>query len=178
MIRVPFAVAVVSAIAAGSVFASPPSSASYELERLTVNAAAVSAASASFSLRGSLGQESVVGAASSDQFALQTAFWSFAGSGLVPVVLSLGKNHVNPNWPDLLWSGNSAPYRLYRATNCADVFADLLTTQSARAYTDSSPPATRLICYNVLEQTPAALPAGAAKKPAKLQAATASPVIP
>lgn len=109
---------------------------------------------AEYALVGSLGQESVIGTSSSTGYVLQSGFWSYLGSGLVPVILSVARNAGHPDYLDLSWSGNNPPYGIYRTIDCSQVYADLLATESTRAYTDSSPPETNLVCYAIIATSP------------------------
>lgn len=134
------------------------SSASFRLQQSTLNGGgttSVSRTGHNFRMTGSLGQESTIGTSSSWSYVLQSGFWSFAGSGLVPVLLIVVKNPTTPGDPDLSWTGNNPDYMVYRATDCSAVFAGgPLVTQPGQTWTDSAPPAAALVCYDVLATAP------------------------
>ena len=130
------------------------SSASYVLQQSTKNSAGETATSGSYTLSSSAGQEATIGASSSPGFVLQSGFWSFLGSGLVPVFLSVEKNAIDSEDMDLNWSGNNEPYDLYRTDNCSDVFSFYLDTSFINDYTDVTTPPAKLLCYSVLATAP------------------------
>ncbi len=134
------------------------SSPSFRLTPTTVNGGggtSVSPAGTAFRLSASFGQESTIGASSSTRFVVQSGFWSFMGTGLVPVVLSGVKNGTSPSDPDFDWTGNSGFYLVYRDTNCADVYGTgPLFSQGGNFWTDTAPPAASLVCYSVLGSAP------------------------
>jgi hypothetical protein len=134
------------------------SSANYTLQQSTNNSAGDVATSAGYRMTPSLGQEATIGASSSPGFVLQSGFWSFLGSGLVPVFLSVNKNGIDPEDMDLSWSGNNDPYDLYRSANCTDVFAAYLDTTVTNDFTDVTTPAASLLCYSVLATAPGPAP--------------------
>ena len=135
------------------------SSASYCMQQTTLNGGGGLSTSASYRMNASLGQESVIGVSSSPNYVLQSGFWSFQGSGLVPVLLTVHKNGTTPADPDLSWTGNNAPYAVYRQNaGCTTVFANFLTSQTPQAYTDAAPPAGPLVCYNILATAPGPVP--------------------
>ena len=70
------------------------SSTNYVLKQHTVSSAGQEASSAGYALGASAGQEATIGTSSSPRFVLQSGFWSFAGSGLVPVILAVDKSPV------------------------------------------------------------------------------------
>jgi len=128
-------------------------SASYVLQQSTTNDGGETATSTSYRLDASLGQEATIGTSSSPRYVLQSGFWSFVGSGLVPVVLQAEKNGTAPDDVDLTWSGNNSPYDIYAGTDCTDIFSHYLTQEAGNAYTDSPLPA-GLTCYSVLATAP------------------------
>ena len=134
----------------------PPQSASYRLTHATTNGAGEPSDSSSFSLDASLGQESAVGVSSSRYHVLQSGFWSFLGSALVPVILTASRNPSNPDDVDLAWSGNNSPYDIYASTACANIFDHYLAQEVGNTYTDSPGPAD-LTCYSVLATAPGPL---------------------
>jgi hypothetical protein len=130
------------------------SSASFRLHQSTLDMAGGESSSASYSDEASLGQELCVGTSSSPLFVLQSGFWSFAGSGLVPVYLLMDKNEQIREHLDLTWSGNNSPYTIYRSADCADVFSTFFTSEPTNSYTDASSLPDDLSCYNVLATAP------------------------
>lgn len=149
-----------------------PSSPSFHLVQSTTNGGGAPGSSASFVLDGSAGQESVIGASSSPHYVVQSGFWSFLGSSLVPVLLTANKNATQQDDVDLLWTGNNSPYDLYAATDCASVYASYLTTIPGQSHTDSPIPAD-LTCYAVVAHAP-----GPITPPRPVPAADASRTIP
>ncbi|ANM31385.1 hypothetical protein ABI59_20120 [Acidobacteria bacterium Mor1] len=140
-------------------YASQSTSASFVLHQSTVNSGGDESASASFVLTGSVGQETAVGASSAGtSYVLQSGFWSFAGSGLVPVVLAVDRNDVTPENLDLNWSGNNPPYSIYRSADCGDVLSSLFDSTPANDYEDIAPLASSLECFNVLATAPGPAP--------------------
>jgi len=131
---------------------------SYRLQPTTINAGGAPSVAASRSANGSLGQELAVGTSSAPHYIVQSGFWSFLGSGLVPVVLSATKTPGQPASVDLGWSGNNASYDVYRNANCATVFSGVFAATSTNAYTDGSAPTSGLTCYNVLALAPGPAP--------------------
>jgi len=133
------------------------SSPSFRLTQSTLNGGgqtSVSPAGSNFRLSGSLGQESTIGTSSSFGYVLQSGFWSWQGSGLVPVILTGVKNGTTPADPDLSWTGNNSPYSMYRATDCSAVASGYLLTQPGQTWTDTVPPAAQLVCYSVFATAP------------------------
>jgi len=131
---------------------------SFRLQPVTIDGGGGRGSSATKQADGSLGQELAVGASASPHFIVQSGFWSFLGSTLVPVVLAANKIPAQVGAVDLTWSGNNAPYDVYRATNCATIFSGVFVATSNNAYTDSSAPVNGLTCYNVLANAPGPLP--------------------
>lgn len=130
------------------------SSTGWRLTSSTVNAgggASVSPTGTAHRLVGSVGQESVVGASSGSLRTVQSGFWSFAGSTFVPVFLTLEKDTTTKTaYPDLLWTGNSATYRVHRSTNPATLASSFLFSQSGLTWSDVAPPSgADLVCYSV-----------------------------
>jgi len=133
-------------------------SANFRLQPAALNAGTGASTSATTQTHASLGQSLVVGASSSPHFVVQSGYWSFLGATLVPVVLAVNKVPAQPGAVDLAWSGNNAPYDIYRATLCATVYSGVFATTAESPYTDSSPPTEALTCYNVLATAPGPLP--------------------
>ncbi|HET8948828.1 MAG TPA: hypothetical protein VFQ07_17750 [Candidatus Polarisedimenticolia bacterium] len=123
---------------------------------MTIDAAGQPSAGATRNGNGSLGQELVVGASSGPHFIIQSGFWSFLGSTVVPVVLAVNRNSVDPAAIDLTWSGNNAFYDVYSSTNasCASLYGSVPSSTSANAFTDGAPPPAPLVCYSVLAVAP------------------------
>ena len=148
------------------------SSAHYVLQQATFNTGggtSVSPAGTAHRMSDSLGQESVSGCSSSFHYVLQSGFWSFVGSGLVPVVLMLAKDAGDPECPDLSWTGNNQYYFVYRSTSAADTFWNLDHSQPGRTWTDGSPPEGLVVIYNVLATAPGILAVGS-QEPRVVQA--------
>ncbi|MGH9870400.1 MAG: cohesin domain-containing protein [Candidatus Polarisedimenticolia bacterium] len=115
----------------------------YLLSMKSVNSGGGEAASASWRAGGSMGQESVVEASAAFGHVVQSGFWSFAGTGVVPVVLSVGATVLS-------WSGNDPPYSIYRSGDCSDVGSSLLTVTPASSFSDPAVPAPgQVFCYQV-----------------------------
>ena len=131
---------------------------SYRLVPATLDAAGPRVASAGHALGGSLAQPAAIGTSSSPHFVAQSGFWGFVGTGLVPVVLAANRNVGQPQSVDLVWSGNNAPYDVFRAADCATIFSSVYTTTSNNAYTDAAAPTSGLTCYSVLAMAPGPTP--------------------
>ena len=150
------AIALTALIAANGVRAQS-SSAGYVQHQSTANSGGAETSSASYVLNASAGQKAVIGTSSSpasQMFVLQSGFWSFAGSGVVPVVLMVDRSANMPENVDLTWSGNNAPYRVYQTTDCSDVFGVLHITETTNGLSDLAPPTASLVCFNVLPSSP------------------------
>lgn len=141
-----------------SVASAQSSSPGWRLERSTVNGGGAETTSASWRVTASAGQESAIGASSSFSHVLQSGFWGYGGSGLVPVILTATKNGIDPSQPDLAWSGNNPPYAVYGGTNCPSVTAGFLATTPTNGWTDPAPPVADLVCYGVFATAPGPLP--------------------
>lgn len=152
------AVTVVVVAAANLAASAQSSSPSFILQQSTLSISGEATTSSSFRLTASVGQELTVGTSSSTEIVLQSGFFSFVGSGLVPVVLTVGKNNANPGNVDLSWSGNNPPYDVYQSTVCSDVFGSFLDTAPNNGLPDVNPPAVTLVCYNVLATAPGPAP--------------------
>ncbi len=129
-------------------------STSYCLQQSTLNTAGLQVTSLSYALNASLGQELTTGSSSSNLYVLQSGFWGWFGTTLVPVVLMVSKTPADPDLPKLDWSGNNPPYTIYRATNCALIFFSEHGRTSLKTYVDEMPPAEALTCYNILATPP------------------------
>jgi hypothetical protein len=134
--------------------ADPPSSASFILLQSTLNSAGEAGTSPSYNLDSSLGQELTIGASSSHHLVVQSGFWGFVGSALVPVVLQVDRNPVNVGNVDLYWSGNNPLYDIYQSTDCTDVYSTYHASTANNDYTNISPPTATLVCYSVLATAP------------------------
>ncbi len=133
------------------------SSARYRLAQSTLNgggSVSASPSGTSYRLAASFGQESTIGTSSSFRYVLQSGFWSFQGSGLVPVILYVTKNGSAPANPDLSWTGNNPPYALYSTAGCSNVTSGFVTTTPLQAWTDTAPPLGVLDCYSVFATAP------------------------
>jgi hypothetical protein len=133
-------------------------SAGYRLQPTTLNGGGAPGVSATKRANGSLGQEIAVGTSSAPHFIVQSGFWGFLGSTLVPVVLTANKIPAQAGAVDLTWSGNNTPFDLYRNTNCASVFSSVFVATSNNAYSDTVAPTAGLTCYNVLAYAPGPAP--------------------
>jgi len=111
-----------------------------------------------YRLEASVGQETTIGTSSSPRYILQSGLWGFVGSGLVPVLLSVERNASTPEHVDLSWSGNNAPYDVYQATDCSNVFAAYYDSTGANSYVDIAPPGESLTCFSVLATAPGPVP--------------------
>jgi hypothetical protein len=140
-------------------------SASDRLTQVTIDAAGRESSSLTRRAHASVAQESAVGASSAPHFVLQSGFWSFVGSGLVPVVLAIHRNLEDRSTPDLVWTGNNAPYSVYRSSDCVAVFSSLLVSEPGHDYTDTSSFPSGLTCYNVLATAPGPLQLPPRKEP-------------
>ncbi len=138
---------------------------SFVLRPAVIDSAGGPSVSAGHRLDGSLGQGAVVGSSASPHFIVQSGYWGIFGSTVTPVVLAANKTPSMEGAVDLSWSGNNASYDLYRAAGCATVFAGTFATSSNNAYTDASPPASPLTCYNVLAVAPGPVPPAGAPAP-------------
>ena len=131
---------------------------SYRLSPVAIDAAGDQVGGPTHRLSASLAQESTVGSSASPHFIVQSGFWSFLGTTMVPVLLSVshtpGGDHESV---DLSWSGNQASYDIYRSTDCAALFSSPLTATSDNDYTDANPPSSTLVCYTVLGEAPGPL---------------------
>jgi hypothetical protein len=134
------------------------SSASYALQQTTVDGAGAEASSTSYRLQGAAAQKAAVGASSSPDYVLQSGFFSFVGSGLVPVVLTVDQDPVDPENIDLSWSGNNEPYEVYRSADCGAVLGGLLTQLNANSYDDDTVGVGGLHCYRVFATAPGPAP--------------------
>lgn len=137
-------------------------SASFRLEPATIAAAGRPVGSTTYRSDASTGQAITIGASSSPHYVAQSGFWSFVGTGLVPVVLSVNRTPAAPGSVDLVWSGNNAPYDVFRAASCASVYGSVFVSTFDNAYTDASGPAGHLTCYSVLASAPGPVPPPAA----------------
>ena len=120
-------------------------SANFKLERMTLAATSGPATSANYATTITFAQEGPAGSLSrcNDGFLQSTGFWSVLGESPVPVRLTLGRNAADRTHPDLVWSGSSSEFTVYRATvpmSIIDPFNELVVT-SLCATTDAPPPA-------------------------------------
>jgi len=142
------AVVATIALVAMTVAVAQSSSTSYVLDQQTVNGGGNASTSPSFRLAFTLGQGDSVGASSAPGHILQAGFWSFVGSGPVPIVLAVDRALLGGEEAILNWSGNDAPYGIYAATDCADVFDFFHVAESGNSRT-VLPPEAELVCFNV-----------------------------
>ena len=131
---------------------------SYRLEPVAFGLEAGRAISSGFIGEGLTGQSMTVGTSSAPHFVLQSGFFGYLGSGLVPVLLTVSRVTGQPGAVQLTWSGNNAPYQIYRATDCPNVFSWYLDSTPDNQYTDPAPPQADLVCYSVLATAPGPRP--------------------
>src|SRR6185503_16852987 len=86
---------------------------SYRLSPVAIDAAGAPAGGPTHRLSASLAQESTVGSSASPHFVVQSGFWSFLGTTMVPVLLSVSHTPGDSESVDLSWSGNQASYDIY-----------------------------------------------------------------
>ena len=134
-----------------------PTSPSYAIRQTSLSTGAESSTSASFVLTPTVAQELTIGTSASPGFVLQSGFWSVLGSGLVPVVLTVGPGGVADE-VNLVWSGTNPPYEIFRATDCAAVFDLPLTTTTQNQLTGVTTAPGGLTCLNVLAAAPGPAP--------------------
>lgn len=132
------------------------SSLSFCLKQATLNSSGqpVESSGQDFSLNASQGQELTIGCSSSNHYVLQSGFWGSYGSTLVPVILTVTRDVGDPELPMLDWSGNNAPYTIYRSSDCTMIFEGYLDSTEEQVYLDESPPADNLIFYKVMATAP------------------------
>jgi len=133
-------------------------SAGFRLQPAVIDAAGAHGVGAGLQADGSLGQATAVGTSSAPHFVLQSGFWGFVGSALVPVVLAADKVPAQPGAVNLVWSGNNASYDVYRSSGCASVYAAVFAATSSNGYLDPSAPVSGLTCYSVLALAPGPTP--------------------
>jgi len=139
--------------------AAQSTSPSYRLQPSTLSTAGRATAGSAVLADGTLAQPSTVGASASLHFITESGYWSFLGSTIVPVVLMTSRHPGSPGAIDLAWSGNNAPYAIYRATDPASIYGGAaLASTSNNAYDDAAPPAGSLVCYSVLTGPPGLVP--------------------
>ena len=132
-------------------------SAHFVIQQATVNGGGgggTSEPDGAYRMDDSLGQESAIGCSSSFHYVLQSGFWSFLGSGLVPVILMVTKDDGDPSSPELSWTGNNPYYFVYRSTDPSAIFSNLDHTQPGQTWTDGSPPDAPVVFYNILATAP------------------------
>lgn len=127
-------------------------SASFRHERLTLASSAGPVSSAGYVSTITFAQEGPVGSVSrcNNGFLQSTGFWSVLGESPVPVYLIVDKNGMDLTEVDLVWSGSSSLFTLYRggvAESLIDPLNVLLTTPDC-AVTDA-PPASAITFYLV-----------------------------
>lgn len=150
----PLVVGLLGALAGGEGVAAQSSSPSYRLHLSSLNESGGETSSGGFRLTASLGQELAIGTSAGPCCVLQSGFWSFTGSGLVPVLLTVASNPVTEGEVDLNWSGNNAAYDVYVGDDCGDVFGAFLLTTPANVVAGLATPSSPLVCFNVLAVAP------------------------
>ena len=129
-------------------------SASFVMERVTLSATASQAASTSFDMAVSFGQEVPVGSASLCNVGyLQTfGFWSVLGFQDAPTRLSVAHGLEGPEGVELTWTGSSDSFTLFRSDQPQDLAQPgnvALVTAACNA-SDGPPPGIELVFYVVL----------------------------
>lgn len=119
-----------------------------------MNSAGATSDSSSYQLTSSYAQTLSIDVSSSPTFILQAGFWSYLGSGPVPIVLAVDRAISNAELVDLEWSGNAPPYDIYVADDCAFVLDSLYGSSSDNFLLDVSPPAATLVCFKVVPSEP------------------------
>ena len=141
------------ALAAAPVIAQSESS-SYVLHQSTASSTGGPSDSSSFRLDGVAAQPVTIGVSSSPRFVVQSGLFSFVGSGLAPVVLSVDHTLGMTGQIDLAWTGSNPPYSIYESTDCIGIFDSLLATTTSNDQPGITPPAGSLVCYSVLATAP------------------------
>ncbi len=148
--RLSFVLLAAAALAAGPpVIGAQSQSEQYRLLASTLAAGGGTAAGPLYRVTGTIGQETVIAPSSSAQNLVQSGFWCFLGTGIIPVILSVNQVPGSPDEVILEWSGNAALYEVDRTVVCRDVASGFLTQVIAKNYTDASPPEAPLVCYSV-----------------------------
>ena len=124
------------------------SSSSYVVRGHVLSSSGGTSTSASFALTTTL-SDLVIGASSNHGAILQSGFWSFSGSGSIPLVLAVKRNVLMPEHCDLVWSGNDRRYDVY-AGSCGDVLGSFYASTSSNRMWNVIPPAGTLSCFNVI----------------------------
>ena len=83
-----------------------------------------------------VGDAATVGTSAALYLVLQSGFWSFGGSGLVPVVLHVDRSAADATQALLGWSGNNPPYTIYRGS-CNFVFGGFTDVTSEQLPADA-----------------------------------------
>ena len=132
-----------------------PSSPSFLLRQSSVSTGGgAGSGSAGFRLDSTAGQRGAVGASSSNLYVLRSGFWSFAGTGPVPILLAASGSGDSVS---LAWTGNDPPFDVLRSVSCADLSSGWLISQSSKTFLDTAPPTGPLVCYAVRGQTPGSI---------------------
>jgi hypothetical protein len=129
------------------------SSSSYILHQSTVDSGGQKIVSGMYRLDASLGQQASIGTSSSPTYVLQSGFWAFVGTGIVPVILTVQVSSTTEGDLDLVWSGNNPPYTVYESADCANIFDWFIGTTTTNGLT-VTPLAEDLVCYRVLPTAP------------------------
>jgi hypothetical protein len=147
-------VVLLSALVCTAASAEVSQSANFRLTPLTVNEGGETSTSASFVMKSSVGQESTVGTSASLDFILEAGFWSFLGTRLAPVYLWVNKSVADPAHPELSWSGDPAPFKIYRSADCSALSAGFHASSGTHDWTDDDPLPDTLSCYSVTANAP------------------------
>jgi hypothetical protein len=110
--------------------------------------------SSSFRLDAAAAQPVTVGVSSSPRFVVQSGVFSFLGSGLAPVILSVDHTTGMAGQVDLAWTGSNPPYSIYESTDCANVYGATPASTTLNEQPGILPTAGSLVCYSVLATAP------------------------
>jgi hypothetical protein len=124
------------------------------MDRVTVSATASHAASARFDLAVTFGQEVPVGGASLCNVGfLQTlGFWSVLGPQDAPIQLQVNHGATDPAEVELLWTGSSDSFTVYRSDLPENVVGppNVALVTPVCAATDAPPVEVDIVYYLVL----------------------------
>lgn len=153
----PTTILAISLLAAGAL-ATEATSPSFVLDQATAPAGAGRSESAGYALDGTLGQPATTGSSASFNYIVQSGFWGHLGSGIVPVLLRIDRNALDPTHVDLAWSGIDAPFEIYQSAACDDIFGGFLASTGTNSFDNIIPPVAELVCYRVLPTAPGRAP--------------------
>ncbi|MDH3628425.1 MAG: hypothetical protein OEV00_14665 [Acidobacteriota bacterium] len=160
--QVVFGMLLIAVLCTGPALAEVASSPSYVLQQTAVDGAGTESSSGSYVMNGAAVQKATIGTSASPAYVLQSGFFSYLGSGLVPVVLTVDKDAIDPQDIDLSWSGNNDPYSVYRSIDCTAIIGGFLAQVNTNDYDDDTVGTTGLNCYRVFATAPGPAPPGGA----------------